>query len=257
MSITDISEPIAPTAAGYSAAQQEATFAVYNPQTRRYLLVYPSGNYGIAPNSEALVLQLKTGSPRGTASSPWSTASSPWTWTQFTAQPGGCGLYAQHAETPGVYLADPYGAEGRGKVFLMSTEATTDAINHGESAAIDWEWVSGEIVPFAGRYLQVSAVRGQVIAANTGGDYTLACALWLNNSDDRIVSRNLTVTRKTTLGNTAQANGSVDWTPAPHGECESVAVKLGRHAGDLVGVRAVSLAFTARQPARGRKVARA
>jgi|GEM_PF-2445840 len=245
--IVDISEAIAPTVAGYSAARQEAAFAVYNPQTRRYMLVYPSGNYGVAPNSEALVLQLKTGG----------TASSTWAWTQFTAQPGGCGLYTRRAETPGVYLADLYGAEGHGKVFLVSAAAITDAVNHGDAVAIEWRWVSGEIVPFAGAYLQVTRMRGQVIVAESSGDYTLSCTLWLNNSNDRTMSRNLTMTRKTTLGSTSQANGVVDWTLAPHGECESFALKLGRNDGNLVAVRAVSIICAARQPVRGRAVSRA
>jgi hypothetical protein len=240
MEIADISAPIAPTVHGYTAVQQGAAFAVYDPRTRRYQLTYPSGSYGAGPNSEALVLQLKTGG-----------------WTQFTAQPGGCGLYAQHAATPGVYLADPYGASGRGKVFRASADAATDAISYGEAAAIDWQWVSGEIVPCAGRYARVAALRGSLITAGTSGAYTLAAALWLNNSDDRTASRNLTVTRKTTLGSATQANGVVDWTLAPQGEVESFAVKLARHDSNLIAVRDISLVARAAAPARGRTVARA
>jgi len=233
MAITDISLPIAPTVQAYAAAQQEV-FGIYDPQQRRCLLFYPHGDAHVDPRSEALVLQLKTGA-----------------WTQYTAQPGACGLHTQHAAIAGVYLADFYGADGDGKLFRLG--GADDALNDGTTAAIAWQWVSGELPsPFVGRYTQVYQVRGHVLTADTTGPYTLAAAIYPNNDSapHTPIARALTLRRLATYG--VQGTGIAQWTPPPQGELESFAVKLGRATSDVVGMRSLSITCLPRVVVRGR-----
>ncbi|MHB0936531.1 MAG: hypothetical protein ACYC6A_09095 [Armatimonadota bacterium] len=245
--ITDISQPIAPTVQAYSTARQAGAFGIYDPQTRRYLLVYPDDHSELQtePGAEALVLQLKTSS-----------------WTQYTAQPGGCGLYTQHAAAPGIYLADVYGAGGAGLLFRLAPGVTTDACNDGTTAPIAWRWISGELPsPFPGHYTQISSVRGHVLVANPAGTYTLDARLYPNNHRDAQqpdacgYARTLTLTRLTQHG--ALGSGIAQWTPPPRGEIESFALKLERKDSDLVAVRSVSISCLPRLVVRGRQAARA
>jgi hypothetical protein len=236
-----LTDSITPTMQAYSSTKQGLAFSVYDTATKRFYMFYPSGSYGTSPNSEALVLSLK-GEGSG--------------WTQWTAQPGACGIYSAYASTPGVYIADAYGTSGRGKVFRLSSTAVTDALSYGAAAAIGWQWVSGAIVPFDGYYCQVDAVRGSLVMADTASTYTLATTLWLNNDDGRTKTRNLTVTRKIGFGDESQGTGVVDWTLAPHGEVEGVALKLARNDANIVAVRNVTLVLRPVAPVRGRTVAR-
>ena len=238
--IADISLPIAPTVQAYSAARQAAAFGIYDPRARRCLLVYPHDDPHVDPRSEALVLQLNTAS-----------------WTQYTAQPGACGLYTQHAATPGVYLADLYGAGGGGKLFRLAPGVTTDALNDGTTAAIAWQWASGELPsPFPDRYAQVYQVRGHILTAGTTGPYTLAAEIRPNNnpSPGVPISRTLALARLTPYG--SGGAGVAQWTPPPQGELESFTLKLARATTDLIAVRSLSITCLPRLVLRGRLVNR-
>ena len=242
---TCLTDVITPTVAAYTPDLQRDAWAVYDPAERRLFMFYPIGSDSVLPDSECLVLSLRTGG-----------------WVQWTAQPGACGLYSPFAPTPGLYLADGYGQNGQGKLFRVSTDPT-DAASDGSTASIAWVWVSGELRPFPGAYLQVAGLRANLITPDAGGSRTLAATLWLNNSDDRTLPdglnapKVLTVTRLTSLGSTPQGNGVVDWTPVPHGECESIAVCLARNDSDLAAVRDIALTVRPRSAVRGRTVARA
>jgi len=244
--VTDISQPIAPTVRAYAMTRQAAAFGIYDPQTRRYLLVYPVDDPEpyTEPAADALVLQLKTSS-----------------WTQYTTQPGGCGLHSQHAATPGVYLADVYGTGGAGTLFRLAPDATTDARNDGTTAPIHWEWISGELPsPFAGNYAQIYSVRGHVLVFSPTGAYTLAARLYPNNNRDDAhpaehgYARTLTLTRLSHYG--TGGSGVAQWTPPPRGEIESFALKLERADSDLVAVRSINITCLPRLVVRGRSAAR-
>ena len=166
-------------------------------------------------------------------------------------------MYSAFAATPGIYLADGYGASGRGKTFRVSSTALTDAISYGDAAAISWAWVSGEFNAYPGAYLQVDNLRGRLVTADTTSSYTLAATLWLNNDDARTKTRNLTLTRLVGYGDESQGAGLVNWTLAPHGEVESVALKIARYDANIVAVRDISLTLRPVAPVRGRTVTRA
>jgi hypothetical protein len=238
--VTSISDDVTDIVAAYSAAQQAACFAVYDPKRLTVQFTYPAtGSAAVAPSSTALVFFLRT---RG--------------WGTRTAQPGACGCYAGDVATPGVYLADAYGASGRGKLFILDDAAITNAISFGAAVAIAPLWQSGEIEPSgAWEYADLTDLVAEVLVTDATGPFDLYAALLPSNDATYLLTRNLTVSYLRTYG--SDATGRAEWGLAPHGEMRSCSVKVGRGTTyNHLQVRRLSLLFEGRGMVRGRSVTR-
>lgn len=230
----EVTRDLSPTVAGYTAAQQSAAFAVYDPQERRYWLILPATTSpGTTPLSTALVWHLRARDGNGDGG-----------WARYTGLPGACGLYTPYATTPGIYLADIYGTSGRGKLFRVSSSAVTDQINFGDAAEIDWTWVSGEVLlPKERRMVTVTEMRVKALTNASSGTFTVTLGYYPNNTAASSVTRAATVNRLAATG--TRYSGVATWNPAPRA-VESLAVKLGKSTSAVLGVRDVVVALTPR-----------
>lgn len=235
--IRPISTEIGPTVEAYSATQQQTSFAVYDPSTRRYLLFFPSSaSLTATPAATALVYHFRPNARP---------------WARWTQQPGSCAAYDPHASTPGIMLCDAYGTGGTGKAFLLDDTATTDANCSGAASSIPWQWVSGE-VGLGDAYLDVDTalVRAYVADSTPDPAYNIALAIWPQNNSAGAVSQTATFTRVIASGTIGTA--TAEWWPAPRGEMESFAFKLARGTTDLIAIRGVTLTVSPRGLRTGR-----
>lgn len=212
--LVEVGKPIAATWQAFTDAQRAAAFAVYDPLTRRYLLTVPNTSTGAAPSSTTLVYDLVAGS-----------------WTQWTAQPGGCAISTTKTATVGVYAGDPYGTGAAGKVYRLMT-GTTDATSSG-SNPIAWLWQSRAITasdPLM--YLDVMRVLARCTAADESLSSVTLSLRANGNPSNNLSSGALTVP------DAPGVPSQTTWAPAPLADAASVQLRV---SGSSTGALSISL----------------
>jgi hypothetical protein len=136
--VQEFGRPVKGVYSTLTDAQIAASFAVYDPDQRLYVLFLPDTELGEIPSATALVYDFAAGA-----------------WMVWSGLPGGCALLAPFVDTPGVYASDLYGTDGVGQVYRLFS-GTTDAIPDGEtSIAFGWYDRLRE-EPFPGRLKDVT-----------------------------------------------------------------------------------------------------